>query len=172
MNVLQATPFIINSKPTNAWCLSDDLMYTCKLSQDLVWLSQMQEGRLCNKASACYWKSWLFFYLSRCDHPIWTALWARAQTTDLAQSPWRLQLLLSCSCSVYWVIVLAQACNRQLWCLLLPVTAETLQRRDHRRQSSSKFYFFWNIEYLVWESVLMILGGSSLLKLSQWQPWS
>lgn len=41
-------------------------MYTCKLSQDLVWLSQMQEGRLCKSASACYWKSWFFL----CQ-PVW-----------------------------------------------------------------------------------------------------
>lgn len=34
VNILQVTPFTINSKPTDAWCLSDDLMYTCKLSQD------------------------------------------------------------------------------------------------------------------------------------------
>lgn len=32
-NILQVTPFTINSEPTNAWCLSDDLKYTCKLSQ-------------------------------------------------------------------------------------------------------------------------------------------
>lgn len=33
-NILQIMPFIISSKPANAWCLSgDDLMYTCELSQ-------------------------------------------------------------------------------------------------------------------------------------------
>lgn len=32
-NILQVTPFTINSEPMNAWCLSDDLKYTCKISQ-------------------------------------------------------------------------------------------------------------------------------------------
>lgn len=88
----------------------------------------------------------IFFYVSQCDHPIWIALWARAQATDLAQSPWRLKLLLSCSCSVYQVIV-RKYCSCQLWCQLLPVTAETLQCRDHRRQFFSNFFFFltWSI---------------------------
>lgn len=34
VNILQVTPLIINSKPTNAWCLSDDLMYPCEIGQD------------------------------------------------------------------------------------------------------------------------------------------
>lgn len=66
VSVLQVTLFIINSKLTNAWCLSEDLMYTCKLSQDLVRLSQMQEGRLCKSASACCWKSSFFL-----RQPVW-----------------------------------------------------------------------------------------------------
>lgn len=84
-----------------------------------------------------------YCYLYRCDHPAWTVQWAQAQATGSPQSPWRLQLLLSSPCSVHWAIVFAQACKLQLWYLLLPVTAETLQHReDHRRQLSSNIFFF------------------------------
>lgn len=141
VHILQVTPFTINSKPTNAWCLSDDLMYTCKLSQDPGVTKPNARGEVVQECLCMLSEIPIFFYLSRCDHPIWIALWAQAQATDLALSPWRLQLSLSFSCSVYRVIVLGQACNLQLWCLLLPVTAETLQRRDHRRGSSSKLVF-------------------------------
>lgn len=65
VNILQVTPFIINSKPTNAWCLSDDLMYTCKLSQDPGVTKPNAGGKILQeRASACCWKSWLLLSLS------------------------------------------------------------------------------------------------------------
>lgn len=65
VNILQVTPFIISSKPTNAWCLSDDLMYTCKLIQDPgVTEPNIGEEIVQECASACCWKSWLWLPLS------------------------------------------------------------------------------------------------------------
>lgn len=144
VSVLQVTLFIINSKLTNAWCLSEDLMYTCKLSQDLVRLSQMQEGRLCKSASACYWKSSFFL-----RQPVWPPHLdcsvglspsnrlgsASLEVPDLAE------LLLwctpgHCTCT-----------SLQLLALVSPIASNSWQRRDHRRQISSKiggrFLFVW-----------------------------
>ena len=57
-NILQVMLFIINSKPTNAWCLSDDLMYTRKLGQDAGVTKPNAGGEIVQEcASACYWKS-------------------------------------------------------------------------------------------------------------------
>lgn len=65
VSILQVTPFIINNKPTNAWCLSDDLMYTCELIQDPgVTEPNAGEEIVQERASACCWNSWLWLSLS------------------------------------------------------------------------------------------------------------
>lgn len=141
VNILQVAPFIINSKQTNAWCLSDDLMYTCKLSQDSGVTKPNAGGEIVQEpASTCYWKSWLLLSLLAWPSYLDSSRWAQAQARGLPQSPWRLQLSLSSPCSIHWAIVLAQVHRIQLWWLLLPVTAEILQHKDHRRQFSSNLY--------------------------------